>query len=70
MHKKKSKLSLKQVIKSVLAAMFGVQSSRAHYQDFTYGKPWHYISVGIILVIFFILILYGVVHFILMNAVH
>ena len=40
--------SLWTVIKSVLAAFFGVQSGKQHAEDFTKGKPSQYIIVGLL----------------------
>jgi len=60
--------SLWQVILSVLAAMFGVQSGKARERDFTHGNPWVFIVVGIIAVMVFVAVLYGVVHGILLHA--
>ncbi len=41
--------SLREVIGSVAAAFFGVQSSRRRRRDFTHGKPWHYVVVGLLM---------------------
>ncbi len=38
-----------EVIRSVAAAFFGVQSSRQRRRDFTYGQAWHYILAGMVL---------------------
>lgn len=62
------KPSLWQVVKSVLAAMFGVQNSQDRERDFTYGNPWMFIVVGIVLVTIFVLVLYGVVHWVLTST--
>lgn len=59
------KPSLWQVIMSVLAAMFGVQSDSNRKRDFTYGNAWLFIVVGIILSVLLVLILYGLVHWIM-----
>lgn len=58
------KPSIWQVVKSVLAAMFGVQNSQDRERDFTHGNPWVFIVVGIVLVTIFVLVLYGVVHWV------
>ena len=57
--------SLLSVFGSVLASMFGVQSSRKREQDFTHGKPSHYIIVGLIATLVFILTVWGVVHLVM-----
>jgi hypothetical protein len=54
-----------QVLGSVLASMFGVQSSRRHEADFTQGKPVHYILVGLLATALFILAVWGVVTLVL-----
>lgn len=54
-----------QVVQSVLAALFGVQSSKARERDFTQGKPWMYIVLGLIAVILFVLFLCGIVYLVL-----
>lgn len=41
--------SLLEVIGSVAAAFFGVQSSQRRRRDFTHGKPWHYVVVGLLM---------------------
>lgn len=66
----KGKPTLWQVVKSVLAAMFGVQNSQNRERDFTQGNPWIFIIVGIVLVTLFVLILLGVVHLVVSETVH
>jgi Protein of unknown function (DUF2970) len=53
------------VLGSVLASMFGVQSSRKREVDFTQGKPIHYILVGLLVTVVFILTVWGVVKLVL-----
>jgi len=53
--------SLWDVAKSVLAAGFGVQSRKNYERDFTSGKPWQYIVVGLVGVGLFIAIVISVV---------
>lgn len=60
-----SKPTLWQVIKSVLGAFFGVQSSKVRERDFTKGNPWAYIVVGLIAVTLFVLMLVGIVKLVL-----
>lgn len=50
-------LTLFQVMSSVLAASFGVQSKENKVRDFTRGKPVHFILAGIIFTIIFMLAL-------------
>lgn len=57
--------SIKQTIKSVAAAFFGVQSEANRKQDFTQGKFSHFVIAGIIGVVLFIGALLLVVSFVL-----
>ena len=59
------KPTLWQVIKSVLGAMLGVQSSKVRERDFTKGNPWAFIIVGLVFTILFVLTIYGVVRWVL-----
>ena len=61
-------IGILQVFKSVLASFFGVQSSKNRERDFKYGKPVHYIIVGLILTICFILTLWSVVRLVMYLA--
>ena len=49
------------VVKSVAAAMFGVQSEENRERDFTKGKPTHFIIAGIIMTVLFVLTLVTIV---------
>ena len=60
--------SLIRVLGSVLASMFGVQSSRKREEDFVYGKPSHYIIVGLLVTVIFILSVWGVVQLVMKLA--
>ncbi len=53
--------SLGKVVGSVLASFFGVQSSSKHQEDFTKGRFSHYIVVGLVATVLFILSIWGVV---------
>ena len=53
------------VIKSVLASFFGVQSGKKRERDFTHGKPIHYILVGLLATVLLILIIWSVVSLVL-----
>lgn len=57
--------SLAGVLWSVLASMFGVQSNRRREQDFTHGKPSHYIIVGLFVTVMFVLIVWTVVQLVM-----
>ena len=54
-----------EVLKSVLASFFGVQSERNRKRDFEHGSPGQFILIGLILTVVFILILYLLVKVIL-----
>ena len=56
------------VLGSVMASMFGVQSTRRREADFTRGKPIHYILVGLLVTVVFILTVWGVVKLVLSVA--
>ncbi len=58
-------LSFGEVAKSTLAAFFGVQSSRNRERDFSRGKMSHFIWMGLVLGILFVLVLVGVVQLVL-----
>ena len=60
--------SLIRVLGSVLASMFGVQSSRRREEDFVYGKPSHYIILGLLVTVIFILSVWGVVQLVMKLA--
>jgi len=61
MSNEKQDIGIMQVVKSVLSGMFGVQSSKNRERDFTKGKPIHYVVVGLVFTLLFILTLVGVV---------
>jgi hypothetical protein len=56
------------VVRSVLASFFGVQSERNRERDFTRGKPQQYILVGLFMTLLFVLLMIGVVMLILRLA--
>lgn len=57
-----------EVVKSVLAAMFGVQSPENRERDFKHGKASHFIITGIILTVIFVLVLVNIVSSIVEEA--
>lgn len=61
------KPTLWQVVKSVLAAMFGVQNSQNRERDFMQGNPWVFVIVGIAMAILFVLSIYTVVRLVILN---
>ncbi|MCY1413924.1 hypothetical protein D3C76_393090 [compost metagenome] len=54
-----------QMLHSVIAAAFGVQSNRNRTRDFTHGKPSHFIALGVLFTLLFVLVLLGVVKLVL-----
>lgn len=50
-----------QMLQSVLAAAFGVQSGKNRARDFTYGKASHFIVMGTLFTLVFIFVLIGLV---------
>lgn len=60
--------SFTDVLGSVLASMFGVQSNRKREEDFTHGKPSQYIIIGLIVTAVFMLTIWGVVSLVMKLA--
>ncbi|MGD8644315.1 MAG: DUF2970 domain-containing protein [Chromatiales bacterium] len=56
---------LLEVMKSVLASFFGVQSEQNRERDFQHGKPVHYVLIGLVATAMFVLIMWGIVRIIL-----
>lgn len=61
----RSKPSVFQIVASVFAAAFGVQSSANRERDFSGGSAAPYIIAGIIFTVLFILAIVGVVRWVL-----
>lgn len=61
--------SLWQVVQSVAAAFFGVQSERNRQRDFTRGKPSQFIIIGLLATALFVLVMILIVKLILRFAV-
>lgn len=53
--------SLLQVIASVLAAAFGVQSAKNRERDFQHGNVATFVGVGLVATVLLVLLIYGVV---------
>jgi hypothetical protein len=60
--------TLWEVTKSVFAALLGVQSRKNYERDFTHGKPWQYIVIGLVGVVIFIVTVVMVVRIVLSAA--
>ena len=56
------------VLGSVLASMFGVQSNRKREKDFTHGKPSQYIIIGLIVTAVFMLTIWVAVSLVMKLA--
>lgn len=57
-----------QMLHSVMAAAFGVQSHKNRARDFTHGKPSHFVMLGIAFTAIFALLLMGIVQLVLYFA--
>jgi len=58
-----------QMLHSVMAAAFGVQSGKNRERDFTHGKPAHFLAIGLIFTVAFAALLFGVVQLVLYFAI-
>lgn len=61
----KNPLTFLQMLSSALAAAIGVQSSSNRERDFSQGKASHFIILGVVCTIVFVLIVLGIVNYIL-----
>jgi uncharacterized membrane protein len=57
-----------QMVQSVLAAALGVQSHKNRQRDFTHGKPMHFLLLGLLFTLMFVLILFGIVQLVVYLA--
>ena len=60
--------TLWQMLQSVLAAAFGVQSGKNRARDFGHGKPSQFIALGLLFTLCFVLTVFGVVKLVLYFA--
>ena len=58
-------LTFWQLLFSVLAAAFGVQTEKNRIRDFERAEPVHFIIIGISLTVFFVVLMIGLVRFVL-----
>lgn len=58
-------LTFREMLQSVLAAAFGVQSGKNRSRDFSRGKPSHFILLGLLFTAIFVLLLIGLVKLVL-----
>lgn len=54
-------LTFREMLQSVLAAAFGVQSAKNRSRDFSRGKPSHFIALGVLSTVLFVLVLLALV---------
>jgi hypothetical protein len=57
-----------QMLQSVLAAAFGVQSGKNRARDFSHGKPSHFVALGLLFTLCFVLTIFAVVKLVLYFA--
>ena len=57
-----------QVLHSVMAAAFGVQSAKNRTRDFSHGKPGQFLLLGLLFTGVFALTLFGIVKLVLSVA--
>ena len=60
--------TFRQMLHSVTAAAFGVQSGKNRARDFTHGKPSHFVILGVAFTVVFALTLVGIVKLVLYLA--
>ena len=58
-------LTFREMLQSVLAAAFGVQSGKNRSRDFSRGKPSHFIILGVSFTALFVLVIVAVVKLVL-----
>ena len=58
-------ITFMQLLKSVLAAFLGVQSNANRERDFKHGKFSHFVLIGLLFGLIFVLTLVGVVQIVL-----
>ncbi len=61
-------LSFREMLQSVLAAAFGVQSGKNRARDFSRGKPSHVIALGLMFTALFVVVLFALVQLVLYLA--
>ena len=61
-------LSFREMLQSVVAAAFGVQSGKNRARDFSRGKPSHFIALGLMFTAVFVVVLFALVQLVLYLA--
>lgn len=59
----KNNLNLVKIILSILSSFIGIQSNKNRERDFSSNKPITFIITGILLTLFFIILLYSIVDY-------
>lgn len=54
-----------ELLQSVAAALLGVQSDAARKRDFSRGKPLHFVIIGVVATLLFVLAVAGIVRLVL-----
>ncbi|MCR9089729.1 DUF2970 domain-containing protein [Algiphilus sp.] len=54
-----------ELLQSVAAALLGVQSNAARTRDFSRGKPLHFVIIGAVATVLFVLAVAGIVRLVL-----
>lgn len=62
---KTGEISFGQLLKSVISAFFGVQSNANRERDFKHGKLSHFVMIGLLMGLLFVLTLVAVVQLVL-----
>lgn len=62
---KNKPLTFWEMLQSVLSAALGVQSGKNRARDFSRGKPSHFIMLGVLFTVVFVLTIFGVVKLVL-----
>ena len=65
---KPGKVTVFTIIGSLFAGWFGVQNNRNRERDFTHGKASTFIYAGIIFLVLFVLMVWGVVQLVMSSA--
>ena len=63
-----NKVSIFQVLTSVMSSFLGVQNNATRERDFKHGRARDFIIVGILLTVVFILVVWGVVQMVMRVA--
>jgi|KBSSwiStaDraftv2_1062776.scaffolds.fasta_scaffold132196_2 hypothetical protein len=69
-HKPEKTPGLKEIVSSVFAAAFGVQSKKNQERDFKHGKARNFIIAGVLFTLLFMLTVFSVVTLVLKQAGH